>query len=150
MHPTATTPPEPAAAAERTWDMRFTSHPRSVSLARQQVRRVLDTWGYTDDDIATATLIVSELATNAVQHGHVPGRMYEVRLTTSPSTLLIEVSDASPEMPMHSPSTADREHGRGLALVAALTGAGGHLTCRRRHPLGKTVCARFGVTRPLG
>jgi anti-sigma regulatory factor (Ser/Thr protein kinase) len=127
------------------WNMQFTSHERSVSLVRKQVRRTLTAWGCTDDDVANAVLICSELATNAVRHGHVPGHLFEVRLGLDDTHCLIEVSDASRAAPTLAPMSNEAEGGRGLHLIAALTA--GRLEHRERQPIGKTVraCLEFKV-----
>jgi anti-sigma regulatory factor (Ser/Thr protein kinase) len=63
------------------------------------------------------------LAANAVTHGHVPGRSFEVCLTLTPHLLRIEVADARteswPQLAAQPPSP-DAESGRGLLLVDAL------------------------------
>ena len=123
------------------WNMQFTSHERSVSLVRKQVRRTLTAWACTDDDVANAVLICSELATNAVRHGHVPGHLFEVRLSLDDTHCLIEVSDASRTAPTPAPMSDEAKGGRGLHLIAALTG--GSLEHRERALIGKTVSARL-------
>ena len=119
------------------WNMQFTSDERSVPLVRKQVRRTLTAWACTDDDVATAVLICSELATNAVRHGHVAGHLFEVRLGLDDTHCLIEVSDASRAAPTPAPMNDEAESGRGLHLIAALTG--GRLEHHERQPIGKTV-----------
>ncbi|MFF6785729.1 hypothetical protein [Streptomyces sp. NPDC012510] len=56
--------------------MCFTSSTRGARLARRLAAHRLDTWGhpYTGDANKTLSLITSELAANAVRHGHVAGR----------------------------------------------------------------------------
>ncbi|MFF0449826.1 ATP-binding protein [Streptomyces sp. NPDC004609] len=116
-------------APEREFSMRFTSTPRGARLARRLVARRLDDWGYPrgSDPHDAVTLIVAEMASNAVRHGHVPGRDFDVRLTvtTTPGTLRIEVADSRtergsvPEAP-GTPPPADEESGRGLYLISLL------------------------------
>jgi anti-sigma regulatory factor (Ser/Thr protein kinase) len=100
----------------------------------------LNHWMYTQEDTGRILLVASELATNAVQHGHVPGHLFEVALTSNSHSCLIEVSDASPRTPKALIPTAEDEHGRGLHLIAALSAQVGH---EQRQPLGKTVWARL-------
>jgi anti-sigma regulatory factor (Ser/Thr protein kinase) len=133
------TAPEPTTSHR--WNMQFTSHERSVSLVRKQVRRTLTAWGCADDDIATAVLICSELATNAVRHGHVPGHLFDVRLSLADTHCLIEVSDASRTAPTPTRMSDEAESGRGLHLIAALTN--GRLEHHERQPIGKTVSAHL-------
>jgi anti-sigma regulatory factor (Ser/Thr protein kinase) len=125
--------------AER-WHMQFSSTAACVSHARHQVEKTLSEWGYALDDIDRVVLVSSELATNAVRHGHVPGHPFEVALTSTHSTCLIEVSDGSPRTPMALRATAEEEHGRGLPLVSALAVRAGH---HARKPTGKTVWAHI-------
>ncbi|MFF8845929.1 ATP-binding protein [Streptomyces sp. NPDC015127] len=103
---------------------RFTSTRRGARLARHLAVHQLDAWGYAyDSELSdTAALIVAELAANAVTHGRVPGRDFELRLRLTETTLRIEVSDARGErVPMAREEPApDAEAGRGLVLVAAL------------------------------
>jgi anti-sigma regulatory factor (Ser/Thr protein kinase) len=108
---------------------RFSSTPLGARLARHLALAQLHTWGIphgTPLSDAAAT-IVGELAANAVTHGRVPGRDFELRLTHTPGVLLrIEVSDTRGER--RPPGPADLapswppldETGRGLFLVDAL------------------------------
>lgn len=125
--------------------MQFTSSPKSVSLVRKQVTKALASWGYGTDDIDRTLLICSELATNAVRHGHRPGHLFEVRVATTGTACLVEVSDPEPRAPRAVSAGVDEEHGRGLHLVAALAEATGH---RPRRPVGKTVWARLLLNAP--
>ncbi|WP_289981170.1 ATP-binding protein, partial [Streptomyces sp. SRF1] len=114
--------------------MRFTSTPRGARLARRLVAHRLAAWGYPYDSgpNATATLITSELAANAVRHGRVPGRDFHVRLTAPvggdlAGTIRIEVSDTRAEgrpAPTATAAAPDAETGRGLYLVSRLTPGG--------------------------
>ncbi|MBD0739591.1 hypothetical protein BGM09_09055 [Streptomyces sp. CBMA29] len=89
-----------------------------------------------------AALVLSELLTNAMQHGRVPGRKIGTRfLRLADGGLRIEVHDARSEAPSPREATAWDEHGRGLALVEALTeGCWG--TATREGP-GKLVWAEL-------
>ncbi|MEV6007735.1 ATP-binding protein [Streptomyces sp. NPDC051976] len=117
-------------------------------LARHVALRQLAAWGVplgTDLAEAVAT-VVAELAANAVTHGRVPGRDFELRLALDARVVRIEVSDARAER--RPPAPADiappadvAETGRGLLLVQALTQAWG-VTPR---DVGKTVWAEIAV-----
>jgi anti-sigma regulatory factor (Ser/Thr protein kinase) len=109
------------------------------------VGQALDSWGYGQDDIDQVLLVCSELATNAVQHGHRAGHLFEVRLVAEGTDCLVEVSDPTPRPPHPVTAGRDDEHGRGLQLVAALAEETGH---RPRSPLGKTVWARLLLAEP--
>ncbi|WP_435846386.1 ATP-binding protein [Streptomyces fradiae] len=126
--------------------MRFTSTPRGARLARRLVSHRLDDWGYpyTSPANETLTLITAELATNAVRHGHVPGRDFRVQLTLVEDTFRVEVTDTRTEkQPAATPTAPDAlsESGRGLLLVAALADDWG-VSPRRTAP-GKTVWAKL-------
>ncbi|MBA4860541.1 ATP-binding protein [Streptomyces sp. PSKA54] len=118
-----------ACATSRSWRRRFTPAPRSVPAARREVLATLAEWSVPPDASDTIALIVSELSTNAVRHGRVPGRLFEVVLAyDGEKSVEIEVSDASrcrPVLPVlpGSPPALDSESGRGLLLVAALSDA---------------------------
>lgn len=138
--------------------MRFTSTPRGARLARRLVSHRLDEWGYAyDSEInESVTAIAGELAANAVQHGHVPGRDFALRLTVSAAAgtlrFRVEVSDTRGErLPSVDPATsatsagaADScgvltENGRGLLIVGCLAARWG-VVPRPGGP-GKTVWA---------
>jgi anti-sigma regulatory factor (Ser/Thr protein kinase) len=70
-----------------------------------------------DTVVQDATLIVSELLTNAIVHGAPPIRL---RLRRTSSELAIEVDDDSSAMPRRLRVGPDDVHGRGLAIVAAI------------------------------
>ncbi|WP_432197779.1 ATP-binding protein [Streptomyces sp. bgisy027] len=124
--------------------MRFSSTPRGARLARRLVSDRLDAWGhpYTSTANETLTLITAELAANAVTHGRVAGRDFEVRLSAGEEALRVAVSDTRAEhVPPPSPSEppGEAESGRGLMLVAALADKWG--TAPRHAAPGKTVWA---------
>ncbi|MFE5029237.1 ATP-binding protein [Streptomyces sp. NPDC056656] len=135
----------PDQQATRRWMMQFTSTPKCVALVRRQVGKALADWGYGQDDIDRMLLVCSELATNAVQHGHRAGHLFEVQVTAERAGCLVEVSDPAPRPPHPVTAGADDEHGRGLQLVATLAEETGH---RPRNPIGKTVWARLLLTEP--
>ncbi|WP_155060271.1 ATP-binding protein [Streptomyces blattellae] len=137
--------PQPTPTPTRHFTIRLSSTPRGARLARRLAAGQLDSWGWPYDTEAnrTATLLVAELAANAVLHGRVRGRDFRLRLTLYPegATLRIEVSDARPDRRPPAPGTlpsgcAEAESGRGLVLVEALAGYWG-TTCG--DPYTKTV-----------
>ncbi|MET8219132.1 ATP-binding protein [Streptomyces hirsutus] len=123
--------------------MQFTSTPRGARLARRLVSHRLDAWGhpYASPANETVTLIAAELTANAVQHGHVPGRDFHLRLAEAEDgTLRVEVTDTRTERrPVAATPAPDGESGRGLLLVDALADDWGVLP-RPTGP-GKTVWA---------
>jgi anti-sigma regulatory factor (Ser/Thr protein kinase) len=145
---TSVSAPHPLAPA-REFTMQFTSTPRGARLARRLVSHRLDQWGYGYDSAAneTLTLIAAELTCNAVRHGHVPGRDFRVRLTATPDTLRVEVTDIRTErVPLLSPQEppGDVESGRGLLLVARLATRWG--TTPRPAAPGKTIWAECALS----
>ena len=98
----------------------------------------------------SALLIVAELAANAITHGRVPGRGFELHLALTTTarrgtTLRIEISDPRgdklPALPtVHLPNA---QSGRGLTLINALCDRWGAIP---RHPNSKTVWAELDLT----
>ncbi|MEU5580429.1 ATP-binding protein [Streptomyces huasconensis] len=119
--------------------------PRGARLARRLALHQLDAWGFPHggDVSDAAALIVAELAANAITHGRVAGRDFELRLTRrEPNTLRIEVADARGDrLPRCRSGGAEDDAGRGLCLVAALATAWG-VTERK---VGKAVWAELAV-----
>ncbi|MGH3193966.1 MAG: ATP-binding protein [Streptosporangiaceae bacterium] len=102
--------------------------PSAVPCARLHAKQVAWEWGL--DELAEAIeLLVSELATNAVQAVADRTHLAFIRLRLSSDTvrLLIEVWDADPRPPASTALTSDgippldQEGGRGLFLVATLS-----------------------------
>jgi anti-sigma regulatory factor (Ser/Thr protein kinase) len=103
-----------------------------LAVVRRFTRLALQAWtgGTAVDD---ALLVVTELATNALQHG---GGHALLRLTVDGTHLRIEVFDDDPAPPVRRPAGPDG--GWGLALVERLATAWG----TARHGRGKVVwCA---------
>lgn len=125
---------------------RFSATRRGARLARRLALHQLDAWGVPygsglSNDVA---VVVSELAANAVLHGLVPGRDFELRLIALADTLRIEVSDPRGERePEVRPSRPGAESGFGLHLVGALATSWGV----KGRAVGKTVWAELAMTR---
>jgi serine phosphatase RsbU (regulator of sigma subunit)/anti-sigma regulatory factor (Ser/Thr protein kinase) len=96
----------------------------SVSAARRLVTSTLAQWG-AEDLVDDATLLVSELVTNAVVHA---GTEVDVTLTLLADAVEVAVTDRHPTRPVP-PPPADvdgaREDGRGLLLTSALSASWG-------------------------
>ncbi|MER5789929.1 ATP-binding protein [Streptomyces sp. NPDC001980] len=122
---------------------RLSATPRGARLARRLVAHQLATWGYPhDSDLNyTAQQLTAELAANAVTHGRVPGRDFEVRLLllTPDNTLRIEVSDARDDRQLRFAREAEAEGGRGLVVVSLLARTWGVA----ERDVGKTVWAEL-------
>lgn len=123
--------------AERRVSTRFEAEVSSVPLAREFVRRLLADWG-AGHLFDAASLIVTELATNAVLHAASP---YTVLVTHADEVLRIEVADGDEGTPEPQPFSADAETGRGIVLVSAVSSSWGIDS----HPHGKVTWAELSV-----
>ncbi|WP_069812655.1 ATP-binding protein [Streptomyces sp. TP-A0874] len=131
---------------------RFSSTRRGARLARHLAVCQFERWGIPrgSDLSDAAALIVAELAANAVTHGRLPGRDFELALRCAPGVLLrIEVSDMRgdrrPPAPGSLPAPLPGDDaGRGLLLVEALAD---RWSVRERLPAGKTVRAELDLPR---
>lgn len=94
----------------------FAGVPESVHAARTFVRIALGVWGAADV-VEPATLLTSEIVTNAILHA---GTAYEVAIELDGPDLLIEVADGSAETPALVEPAVLAECGRGLMLVDGL------------------------------
>lgn len=90
--------------------------PVHVSRSRHQARQTLAQWGVSWL-AELAELVVSELVTNAQQHG--AGPMY-LRLGIGNDVLRVEVHDHGSQRPVDRTPSAQDECGRGLGLLDAL------------------------------
>jgi anti-sigma regulatory factor (Ser/Thr protein kinase) len=102
----------PAETAETV----FPAVPESVAAARRFTRAALARHDVDPEIIDTATLLVSELATNAVVHATSTIRL---RIGVS-DEIRVEVRDASEGAPVLEDVGPERESGRGLAIVTSL------------------------------
>ncbi|MET7913571.1 ATP-binding protein [Streptomyces avermitilis] len=119
------------------------SDPASVSAARKYVASVLAEWGLPGDaEVAdTVRLIVSELATNAVQHtfGQSPTFTVDIALDRD-EHLHIGVTDSHPRFPKRLPAAVQQDNGRGMVIIRWLTAeCGGRMRVRPTREGGKTV-----------
>ena len=116
--------------------------PSSVGQARRFLAEQLN--GRVDADVAdVATLLLSELVTNAVLHTSSSAR---VRLLIEDSGLLVAVEDAGETGPSRRPHDVDALCGRGLELVEGLADGYGVL----RRPAGKSVWFILGAVEAPG
>ncbi|MFI8965874.1 ATP-binding protein [Streptomyces sp. NPDC053493] len=119
------------------------SDPASVSVARRYVADTLGSWGLDEltDTADAVRLIVSELATNAVQHtfGQSPTFTVELRLERD-EQLHIGVTDSHPRWPQRLPAAVQQDNGRGMVIIRYLAAeAGGRLSVQPTADGGKTV-----------
>ncbi|MFJ9650982.1 ATP-binding protein [Streptomyces microflavus] len=135
----------PAPHTDDLFELRFSSTARGARLAQRLASHRVHTWGhrYGSEVNDAVSLIVGELAANAVTHGLVPGRDAQLRLVRlTRERLRVEVSDTRGErMPAVRAvlPSGDEVAGRGLVLVAALCQKWG--VDERTGAPGKTVWA---------
>ncbi|MET8950810.1 ATP-binding protein [Streptomyces sp. NPDC004393] len=133
------------------FSQRFSATTRGARLARHLALHQLHTWGipHGTETSDAAAVIVAELAANAVTHGRVPGRDFELRLSLVTGSVRIEVSDtrSGPPRPPRPGGTTSpaplAEGGRGFLLVDAFAARWEVLD--RDPPPGKTVRAEVDV-----
>jgi len=95
----------------------FVAVPEAVSAARRFVTSVLQLWG--QDDIEwEATLLVSELATNALLHSSSP---FRVSLRQGAGIVRLAVEDAGHDLPEARSAGHDALDGRGMTIVDQLS-----------------------------
>ena len=107
----------------------------SAHTARQFVRQALLGWGGSHI-IEPATLMASELVTNAIQYSQTDSdseHPIAVRVLTTPYGVRIEVDDECDTVPLQRDATD--EGGRGLTIVDTMSTAWGTRTSQN----GKTV-----------
>jgi len=102
---------------------RVSGEPAAVAGARETASDVLQGWGLgamADE----AVLMLDELVTNAVLHGHGPIEL-RLRVDDDSGMLFGEVRDASDVLPTRREAAPDDEGGRGLTLITALAASHG-------------------------
>ncbi len=109
----------------------------AVGIARGHVEEQLRKWNHPVDPF-TATLVVSELVTNALRYGAAP---IVLRLIADSTTLICEIGDTGQAAPHLRHAKAVDEGGRGLLICATLAENWGI----RYTPGGKTVWAEIGA-----
>ena len=142
----------PRAGLDRTfmWDgasRRFPPEASSVGAAREFVRERLAAHG---GDVEAVVLMVSELATNAIEHGRTDFDL-TLRLPRQGSGVRVEVHDSAPGYPIPQHPTIDDTRGRGLQILQGLAQSWG-VDIERDRP-GKTVwfCSSLpAAAAPLG
>ncbi|MCI3221734.1 ATP-binding protein [Streptomyces sp. NP-1717] len=128
------------------------SDPASVPEARRYVARVLAEWGLPGnaETAETVRLIISELATNAVQHTFGSSPTFTVDITLErDEQLRVGVTDSHPRWPRRLPAAVQQDNGRGMVIIRALTVEyGGGLSVTPTPDGGKTVWITLPWTVP--
>jgi hypothetical protein len=136
MTPWTQTPTQEQPAYSR---LELACEPSAIRIARAHTRGVLLQWAVPSPVTGDALLVVSELATNAVEHTRRsdnlppwPPRCPEVRcfvltLRYLPGCLQIYVYDDDSRPPVVKAPSADEAGGRGLFLVAELSERWGYV-----------------------
>lgn len=148
----------PVEAPSHGFAASLSSTPRGARLARLLAGHQLDAWGwpYDTETSRDVSLLVGELAANAVLHGAPHGRDFQLRLSQvrETATLRIEVTDTLPDRhPRRAEgagqATSADESGRGVLLIEALASRWGTTV---NGADGKTVWCELDVpaTTPLG
>ncbi|WP_432038469.1 ATP-binding protein [Streptomyces cucumeris] len=110
-------------SALSTYSQTLPCAPESARRARLLVRAACDTWqlaGLADP----AALVISELIGNAVAHSG--SRLVRVSVSRpEPCRVRLAVVDKSRTRPAQRDASADDEHGRGLAIIEAVSDAWG-------------------------
>ncbi len=124
----------------------LSAEPAQVRHAREEARKALFGWGL-GEHADLAELIVSELVTNAIQHGEGP---VQVRMSHAGGQLRVAVHDQGAGRPVRCRAGAEDESGRGLALLDGLVGlhGGQQGTISDRSGRGKTVYVVIGLAMP--
>ncbi|MFC7928761.1 ATP-binding protein [Streptomyces cinereoruber] len=96
------------------FDVSFLPEPVRVRQMRRITRAHLIRWDL-DELIDNALLVVSELVTNAIDHGE--GSPVRLTVTCSNTELRVEVTDGSPKPARRREPEQSEESGRGLLIV---------------------------------
>jgi anti-sigma regulatory factor (Ser/Thr protein kinase) len=121
-------------------DLRLPLPARSAdapAAARRFVVDALRRWCCDEDITDDASIVATELVSNAVEH---TGDARELRLVRKGGSVVIEVADASPVAPqLRAPGDPGAPRGRGLLMVQRLTARWGI----RWTPSGKVIWAEL-------
>ncbi|MFE9877524.1 SpoIIE family protein phosphatase [Streptomyces sp. NPDC005784] len=127
-----------ALGADQVASWTLPNHPASVAEARARTERALAAWGL-QQHAFTATLVVSELVTNAVRYSDGP---IGLRLILDGSAIVCEVTDDSSTAPHLRHAEEVDEGGRGLYLTWQVS----HRWGTRPEARGKTIWAEIALS----
>ncbi|MET8699458.1 ATP-binding protein [Kitasatospora sp. NPDC004723] len=116
--------------------------PGAVPALRANVLKVLQSWDFArdDDQAFAATLVLTEMVTNASRYGRPVLGLIDVDMWLEGSRITVVVTDGAAEAPVVRESGAEDESGRGLRLISAYAEASGY----EPHRTGKRVWAVIG------
>jgi anti-sigma regulatory factor (Ser/Thr protein kinase) len=135
--PASYTSPSTRVSVDDTFDQSqiFVPVAEAVRSARQFVVDTLRQWSH-EDLVTDASIVTSELATNAVRHANSP---FRVSLRRRDSRVEISVHDASHVLPQQRHPQLSEGSGRGLTLIDRLSSEWGVATSAE----GKVVWSQF-------
>jgi anti-sigma regulatory factor (Ser/Thr protein kinase) len=128
------------AAPHELLELDLESKSAAIGEGRQFTAEALRGWSLPEALIDDGSLIVSELLTNAIQHGSPP---VQLRILRIPTEVTIEVHDTSTSPPRKLNPSPEDLRGRGLAIVSQLASKSGV----RADGAGKTVWATLADSR---
>ncbi len=111
--------------AKRRFRFELAAHPASPAQARRLTRARLTGWSVGEDTCDSATLVVSELVTNAVLHTASTHIVCELHDGADLVRIAVRDEGCAPGEPRPACPRSEEEHGRGLFLVDALCQAWG-------------------------
>jgi anti-sigma regulatory factor (Ser/Thr protein kinase) len=102
----------------------------AARAARSYVTDVLSAWALPPDLVDLATLLTSELASNAITHGQADSQgqsgTFTLEVRSFGCCLSVDVADHSQGVPVPRSPAGDAEHGRGLLVVAQIADSWGY------------------------
>ena len=128
-------PPIPVKPDVEKWSWEFDGTLDDVAAARHRLSTALERHGWTQPDVASALLLLSELASNAVVHAQTPFAVTAWVDGIASVAVTDGTTDGDPEVVVRAPG----EGGFGLALVSKLSARWGV----HRHETGKSVWFEF-------
>ncbi|CAL9496279.1 ATP-binding protein [Streptomyces sp. enrichment culture] len=132
-------------------ELTLAATPNAVAWARRHTVDILQRWRFPDEGIEVARLLVSELATNAIQHprptatsetsaaGSAVVGTIALRLWPTEGGIILAVSDPDPRPPVPRAHDASATGGRGLVLIQTEANRWGYAPTQP-HP-GKIIWA---------
>lgn len=121
--------------------LQASARPDSVGYLRKRASMIFAGWMLSTDEAQSAELVISELLTNAVEHGRADMTLAVARTESDLEIAVIDHGHATKSVTVNDPD----EHGRGLAIVAAFT----HNLSIDRTADGWHILARIVLRSPM-